>query len=44
MNLLFCSRNFKEIRYGEKFVVGERTVSKWIAQKDSEGVDWTGSA
>ena len=40
MNLLFCSRNFKEIRYGEKLVVDERTVSKLITQKDSEGMDW----
>jgi hypothetical protein len=39
MNLLFCSRNFKEIRYGEK-LVDERTVSKLITQKESEGVDW----
>jgi len=40
MNLLFCSRNFKEIRCGETLVVDERTVSKWIAQRESEGVDW----
>jgi hypothetical protein len=40
MNLLFCSRNFKEIRYSETLVVDERTVSKWIAQSDSEAVDW----
>jgi hypothetical protein len=30
---------FRGIRYGEK-LVDERTVSKWIAQKESEGVDW----
>jgi len=40
MDLLFGSRNLKEIRYGEKLVVDERTVSKWIAQKDAEGADW----
>ena len=40
MNLLFCSRNSKEIHYGEKLVVDEKRVSKWMAEKDSEGVDW----
>jgi len=40
MYLLFCSRNFKEKRYGKTLVVDERKVSKWIAQRDSEGVDW----
>jgi hypothetical protein len=39
MNLLFYSRNFKEISYGEKLVVKERTVSKWNAQKGNGGAE-----
>jgi len=39
MNLLFHSRNFKEICYGENLVVEERTVSKWIAQKGNGGAE-----
>jgi len=39
MNLLFYSRNFKEIRDGEKLVIEERTVSKWIAQKGNGGAE-----
>ena len=40
MNLLCYSRNLKEVRYDENLVVDERTMSKWIAQKDAEGADW----